>query len=300
MTSVQNPQTKETKNNSSIFRLVVYILLGIFVAQIFIHLIFHFKLDFEHASDMIPSAFLMVIFLFPVLYRFVVRPMGLEISLRKRVEEDLRESNERIETILNSLPSGIVIVDSETHKIVYANPQAVLMIGAPLEQVAGYRCHKFLCPSGKGTCSVTDPEHSVDNIEHILLTANGESLPIHKTVISVTLNGRKHFIENFVDISEIKRAELERIQREKLQGVLEMSGAVCHELNQPLQSISTYSELLMMDIDTENPSYEQIKKIKGQVDRMGEITKKLMRVTKYETKDYLRGQIIDIDKASKQ
>ena len=87
--------------------------------------------------------------------------------------------------------------------------------------------------------------------------------------------------------------------REKLQCIIEMSGAVCHELNQPLQSISTYSELLMMDIDKENPSYEQIKKIKGQVDRMGEITKKLMNITKYETKGYPMGQIIDIDKASK-
>ena len=78
-----------------------------------------------------------------------------------------------------------------------------------------------------------------------------------------------------------------------------MSDAVCHELNQPLQSISTYSELLMMDMDKENPSYEKITVIKGQVDRMGEITKKLMHITKYETKGYLRGQIIDIDKASK-
>ena len=84
MTFVQNPQTKETKNNRSVYRLVVFILLGIFIGQIFIHLIFHFKLDFEHFTEMILSAFLMVIFLLPVIYRFVVRPMGIEISLRKR------------------------------------------------------------------------------------------------------------------------------------------------------------------------------------------------------------------------
>jgi len=89
-------------------------------------------------------------------------------------------------------------------------------------------------------------------------------------------------------------------EKEKLQDVMEMAGAVCHELNQPLQSISIYSEILMMDIDKKNPTYEKIKEIKGQVDRMGEITKKLMHITKYETKGYLRGQIIDIDKASKQ
>ena len=31
--------------------------------------------------------------------------------------------------------------------------------------------------------------------------------------------------------------------------------------------------------------------------QVGEITKKLMKVTKYETRDYLNGKIIDIDKA---
>jgi signal transduction histidine kinase len=93
--------------------------------------------------------------------------------------------------------------------------------------------------------------------------------------------------------------EAARIETEKLIAVIEMAGAVCHEFNQPLQSISTYSELLMMDMDTKNPTYEKIKEIKGQVDRMGKITKKLMNITKYETKDYLMGQIIDIDEASK-
>ncbi len=31
---------------------------------------------------------------------------------------------------------------------------------------------------------------------------------------------------------------------------------------------------------------------------MGTITKKLMRITKYETKGYLKGNIVDIDKAA--
>jgi hypothetical protein len=40
-------------------------------------------------------------------------------------------------------------------------------------------------------------------------------------------------------------------------------------------------------------------KIKSQVDRMGAITKKLMGITSYKTREYVGGrQIIDIDKAS--
>ncbi|MCK5339748.1 MAG: response regulator transcription factor, partial [Desulfobulbaceae bacterium] len=38
-------------------------------------------------------------------------------------------------------------------------------------------------------------------------------------------------------------------EREKLQGVLEMAGAVCHEINQPLQAVSGWSEILLMNAD---------------------------------------------------
>jgi hypothetical protein len=37
-----------------------------------------------------------------------------------------------------------------------------------------------------------------------------------------------------------------RPQRERLQGVFEMAGAVCHELNQPLMAISGYTDFLAM------------------------------------------------------
>ena len=87
-------------------------------------------------------------------------------------------------------------------------------------------------------------------------------------------------------------------EKEKFQGVVEMAGAICHELNQPMQIISGYSELLLMDMPEESIQYANIEKIKSQIDRMGAITKKLMRITKYETMNYLAGKIIDIDKAS--
>ncbi len=90
------------------------------------------------------------------------------------------------------------------------------------------------------------------------------------------------------------------IEKEKLQGILEMAGAVCHELNQPLQVVSGISELLTMDIKENNPLYKKMALVKEQTERMGEITLKLAKITSYETKDYLEGKIVDIDKSSKE
>ena len=98
---------------------------------------------------------------------------------------------------------------------------------------------------------------------------------------------------------ERKRCERERLRREKLEGVLEMAGASCHELNQPIQVISGHSELLLMRMPEGDPMRKHISAIKQQVDRMAEITRKLNNITRYEACDYISGvKIIDIDKAS--
>ena len=88
------------------------------------------------------------------------------------------------------------------------------------------------------------------------------------------------------------------IEKERLQGVLETAGAVCHEMNQPLQAVSGISELLLLDCEESDPIFRKIETIKELTDRMGSITKKLMRITKYETKEFLKARIIDIDKAA--
>ena len=216
---------------------------------------------------------------------------------RMRAEQALRESHSRMETILFSLPTGIMIVNSETNVIVEANPQALIMIGLPLELIVGSKYQKFIY-----TADVRNPSSdfaiSYNNSEGILVGADGEKVPIHKTIIPVDFDGRDCFIVNFVDIAEQKQAESERIQKEKLQGLVEIAGAVCHEMSQPLHAVAGLAELLTMDVEKSDPLFSNIKKIQEQTIRMSEITKKLLKVTRYETKNYLDGKIIDIDRAT--
>jgi DNA-binding response OmpR family regulator len=89
-------------------------------------------------------------------------------------------------------------------------------------------------------------------------------------------------------------------EKEKLQGVLEMAGAVCHEMNQPLQTATILSELILSEMAPDNSQYDTVVKIKKQIDKMGNITRKIMDTTTYKTKDYLKGKIIDIEQASQK
>lgn len=87
-------------------------------------------------------------------------------------------------------------------------------------------------------------------------------------------------------------------EREKLQGVLEMAGAVCHELNQPLQGVSGFSELLLQNLQPDDPNYTSLKNIQVGIERMGELTHRIMKITHYQSKPYLERRIVDIEQAS--
>ena len=102
-----------------------------------------------------------------------------------------------------------------------------------------------------------------------------------------------------VAIKERQRLEEERMRKERLQGVLEMAGAACHELNQPLQVISGNCELLLKKFLQNSDVKKRLGNIEESVNRLSETTKKIMNITKYETKDYFEhNKIIDIDRAS--
>jgi PAS domain S-box-containing protein len=98
------------------------------------------------------------------------------------------------------------------------------------------------------------------------------------------------------DITHRKRAEQEKLQREKLQGVLEMAGATCHELGQPLQIAFAMIDRL---VETTRKN-DNIKKLEAQLYLMKDITENVRKITAYKTKDYISGQkIIDIEEASR-
>ncbi len=130
---------------------------------------------------------------------------------RKKAEEVLRENEERLEVILGSIQTGIVVIDAENHTIVDINPAAAEMICAPREEIIGRVCHQFICPAEAGKCPITDLGQAIDNSECVLLRPDGTEVPVLKTVVPVMLNGRKHLLGCFVDTTERKQTR-ERLQ----------------------------------------------------------------------------------------
>jgi PAS domain S-box-containing protein len=123
--------------------------------------------------------------------------------------------DEGMKAILATLPIGILLIDPEDHRIAYANPTALEMIGAPSEELIGSICHKHICPAEVGRCPITDLGQDIDRSERILLRKDGGISTVMKSVVSATIGGRRYLVESLIDISGLKRTE-EELRRSKL------------------------------------------------------------------------------------
>lgn len=101
------------------------------------------------------------------------------------------------------------------------------------------------------------------------------------------------------DVSKEHEVQIERMEKERLAGVLQMAGAAAHELNQPMQVVSGLLWMLLEKMDRDDPLYKTLETIYAEVERMTVMSKKIAGISSYEVKDYVgETKIIDIDRAA--
>lgn len=200
------------------------------------------------------------------------------------------------DAVVKSLPDSVIILDRRD-RVVEINPAACRLIGESATDIVGRSARIVLGPIRH----LVDRERAAEEIrEDIELDLDEGRGVFHLRIAPIRRHGRR-VARLFIlqDITASRHAQDDRLDSEKLKAALEMAGAVCHKLNQPIQGISGYAELLMLKVAPDDPLYKKIAGIKNQTEKMGEITNKLMGITRYRTARYTAGEtIVDIDQSS--
>jgi PAS domain S-box-containing protein len=237
----------------------------------------------------------------------------IELTERKRVEEAVRKSEERYRLLADNAHDVIWIVGMDTRPI-YISPSVLRALGFSVEEAMARTTKEAFIPASfdmamqmfaeemaKEASGQYDPNRS-RILEIEMFHKDGSIVPfeVHYSFLRDSDGRPSGILAIARDISERNKAEEEKRHREKLQSSLEIIGAICHEMNQPMQIISGYAELLVRDLSENHPLYERFRAIIAQIERMGTITARLMKIKDYETKDYMgRRKILDINKSSR-
>ena len=222
-----------------------------------------------------------------------------DITQQKRSEQAHRESEERYHHLSEATVEGVLL--SEDSTIIAANQVLADMMGYSVKEMIGMNMVKFVAPGHRDRLIQSlrdrrDGAHSFDCIRK-----DGTIFSIESHTRAITYKGTMVYQTAIRDLTEQKRIENERIQHERMRGVLEMAGAVCHEINQPLMALQGTMEILVSRLQSKQDTTSHIRRIDEQIERIRKLTHKMMHITKYETKNYAGGEkIIDIDQSASE
>lgn len=228
-----------------------------------------------------------------------------EIIERQQAEEALQENEERLRILFEFAPDAFYLNDAEG-TLLDGNKAAEKLIGYKKHELIGenfltlgilvpgqiQKAAEVLAKNVMG--EATGPD------EFTLNRKDGSQVIVEISTFPVRTKKERLVLGIARDITRRLEAEEEILQREKLQTMIEMATAVCHEMNQPMQVVSGYSGLLLAGMTEDDPRYEDIKEISRQVGKMAVITTNLQNITTYKTRTYIKGRnMVDIDESSR-
>jgi len=164
---------------------------------------------------------------------------------------------EQFKTIWKNVEGGIVIIDAETREILDINPSAVHMYGDSRKNIVGKRCQEIFCPVQQ--CPILDQNYTVDRSELEFKRSDGTIISILKSVAKIHYKGCPALLENFNDISYIKKAE----EQKRMLEVAEQANKaksfflanMSHEIRTPMNAIIGMTSIGMSADDTERKDY---------------------------------------------
>ena len=195
-----------------------------------------------------------------------------DITARKRVEEDLRESEEKFRRLIENAPDAIYV--HADARFVYLNQVAVDLFGAKTaDQLIGSPIMERIDPSYhemiKERHRLLYEEHrKLPIFEQVYLRLDGSSVRVEAHALPITYDNKNAALAFVRDVTDRKRAEEEkrsleeRLNRaEKMEALGILAGGVAHDLNNVLGIIVGYSELLLYKTDESNVIRPQLGEI---------------------------------------
>ncbi len=235
-----------------------------------------------------------------------------EVADLRQIETELRNTTDLLENLIDSSANAIVAADMRG-KVRVWNKAAERVLGHSREEavdqldvrdiyyddardvMAALRAAES---GGEGRLE----EHPV----HII-SKDGERIPVTLSGAILYEDGKEIAtvgiltdMRDKLRIEEkLSRAQDRLMRTEKQVMIAELAGTTAHELNQPLTSVMGYAELLKRRIPEGDPNHRAIDIIFRESERMAEIVRKIGRITRYETKDYLgKTRIVDLDRSA--
>jgi two-component system, cell cycle sensor histidine kinase and response regulator CckA len=190
---------------------------------------------------------------------------------------------------LSDLLPGIVIEVDARGKLLFANRAGLAGLGldfeALSEQLASGEIFTSACRDAWN--AYAQGAHAGETLEvreYEILRADGSVMPVLAQAAPTEKDGRPDgYRALFLDITRrkkteeaLRRKEAELLLSQKMEAVGTLTGGVAHDFNNMLGVIRGFSDVVLLDLDEENPSREDIEGIIDATERASDLTRRLL------------------------
>jgi len=180
-----------------------------------------------------------------------------DISERKRVEEALRQSEEKYRLLVDKAQEAIFVVQDTVFRFV--NPR--------LEEILGFSADELI---GKSFAGFVHPDNREMVVEKHYRRMKGEVFPSRYEIriidkqksvkwaeldsVVIDWAGKPAALVFLVDITHKKLAEEATVQAERLRAIADISAGVAHHFNNLLQIIIGSTSLSLFELESGDPT----------------------------------------------
>jgi len=196
---------------------------------------------------------------------------------------DLRDSNARLRSIINSAVDGIIVIDS--HGSIEAfNPGAERLFGYPAPEVMGRNVNMLMPSPHHEEHDTYLARHLATGVQKIIgtgrevtgLRRDGTTFPLHLSVGKMTLGGEQRFTGILHDLSERVRIEKQLRDQTSLAKLGEMAGVIAHEVKNPLAGVRGAIQVIGTRLRKGSKDAAIVTEIVARIDTLNELMKDLL------------------------
>ena len=228
-----------------------------------------------------------------------------DLTRRRHLERELRETKEFLENIMESSVDGVVTTDLKG-KVTYLNRAMEDMIKTPREEILGEHISLYYVKGiqeARKIMALLREKERAESYEIEVKTKDGRELAILCSLFLVR-DQEEQIIGTagiFKDVTEQKRLEAELkaaqahlVEASKMRALGELVAGVAHELNNPLMASQTILHVIFKNLHDGCPNSDRLELVRKCNDRIEKIVEHLREFSRQTEPQF---EALDVNQA---
>lgn len=220
-----------------------------------------------------------------------------DITERRRTSRELR----RTQFGLDKAAANVLQVNS-LGEITYCNEAACRALGYSRDELMSLKVNEIdsqMSPDQlRAIWKAAKNENSV-SVESVHRRKDGSTFPVEVTAEFFEFDGEEYCFAFIRDVTERQRMEMQLRQQQKMESISTLAGGVAHEINNPINIVMNYAELIASRSKGDAQIADFAQEIIAESQRIASIVRNLLAFAREDQEHNLEAQLADvIDRAA--